>query len=71
MGLCVAVVLHGVVLASAVDVTTHASMRKAANAALDALASDPGFAARHCDCKAQRSNKKARKGQAKQAGYED
>ncbi|KIP10639.1 hypothetical protein PHLGIDRAFT_494339 [Phlebiopsis gigantea 11061_1 CR5-6] len=63
------VVLHSVVVASAVDVTTHASMRKAANAALDALASDPGFVARTCDCKAQRSGKKAQK--AKQAGYED
>ena len=60
-------VLHDVVVASAVDVVTNASMRKAANAALDALAGDPGFVARTCDCKAQRSGKRT---QAKQAGYE-
>ena len=69
--LTVVVWVHDTVLASAVDVTTNASMRQAANAALDALADDPEFISRNCDCKAQRSGKKAQKTHAKQAGYED
>lgn len=62
--------LHDVVLAGAIDTTANASMRRAANAALDALANDPGFVARNCDCKAQRSGNKTQKTQARQAGYE-
>ena len=62
---------HDIVVGSAVDVTVSGSMRKAANAALDALVNDPGFIARNCDCKAQNAGKKVQKTQAKQAGYED
>ena len=67
----VAVVIHDHVVASAEDKVSALSMRKVAYAALDMLAADPSFLARTCDCRAQRSSRKARKGGQAQLGYED
>lgn len=46
-------------LASAVDSISNVALRKAAMAALDALADDPGFITRVCDCRATRQSNKA------------
>lgn len=67
----VTVVIHDNVVAFAEDKHSAASMRKAASAALDMLAADPSFLARTCECRAQKSPKKARKDRQAQLGYED
>ncbi|EKM59649.1 uncharacterized protein PHACADRAFT_114689 [Phanerochaete carnosa HHB-10118-sp] len=65
------VVIHDIVLASAAEPTSNLSVRKAALAALDALASDPGLIARTCDCKTQKVGSQGKKTQKKmqQLGY--
>lgn len=55
------VLVHGAVLASAADPISNVALRKAAMAALDALADDPGFITRVCDCRATRKSNKAQK----------
>jgi endoribonuclease Dicer len=67
------VVVHETVLASAVNAVANTAIRKAAAAALDALTSDPGFMAEHCDCRARSSEnkKQGKSAQAAKLGYHD
>jgi endoribonuclease Dicer len=63
------VVVHEAVLASGTDRASNMATRKAASAALDALAVDPEFMSRVCDCRAKQAGKKALN--KMQLGYED
>ncbi|KAI0698923.1 hypothetical protein BC835DRAFT_1333420 [Cytidiella melzeri] len=63
------VIVHENVLASGTDRASNMATRKAASAALDALAKNPGFVSRVCDCRASQSGKKAQN--KTQLGYED
>ncbi|OBZ71925.1 Endoribonuclease Dicer 1 [Grifola frondosa] len=60
------VVVHDVVLASAVDPSTAAAIRKASILALDALEGTSDFLARTCDCRVTMPGKKSQKKQRKQ-----
>ncbi|PSR73594.1 hypothetical protein PHLCEN_2v10513 [Hermanssonia centrifuga] len=57
------VLVHDVVLASGTDTLSNAALRKAAMGALDALANDPSFMTRVCDCRTSRADKGGRKKQ--------
>lgn len=46
-------------------------MRSTAYAALDALAGDPGFLTRTCDCRSTGQTKKTPKGQKEALGYSE
>ena len=65
-----AVVVHGITLSSASDPLSNSALRKAAMAALDVLANDPGFMTRICDCRATRQSKKAQKKEQAQGKQE-
>ncbi|CCM05650.1 uncharacterized protein FIBRA_07880 [Fibroporia radiculosa] len=65
------VVVHDVVLASALEATSAAATRTVATLALDALDGDPHFMIRTCDCRVSQQSKKARKTQKAQLGYEE
>jgi len=67
------VVVHDVILASAIDTTATVAARRASLFALDALEGDAAFMTRTCDC---RTNTQARKAQKKaldqiMAGFRD
>lgn len=64
-------VVHETVLAGAVDLTTLTAMRKAAMAALDVLASDPGLIARICDCRSGNRAQKKKQQPHAALGYSD
>ncbi|THH00410.1 hypothetical protein EW026_g2116 [Hermanssonia centrifuga] len=57
------VLVHDVVLASGTDTLSNAALRKAAMGALDALANDPSFMTRVCDCRTSRVDKGRQKKQ--------
>jgi len=52
------VVVHGVVLARAVDTTSAFAARRASEFALDALEGDAAFLTRTCDCRTHRKAQK-------------
>ena len=56
-----AVVVHDVVLASALDTTAAFAARRASESALDALEGDPQFLTRTCDCRTHAQARKAQK----------
>ncbi|KAI0347065.1 ribonuclease III [Trametopsis cervina] len=64
-----AVVVHGIRLADGTDRSSNIATRKAASAALDALAGDPGFMSRNCDCRVNPSGAKVQK--QSDLGYDD
>lgn len=63
------VVVHEVILASAIDKSRYLAVRRAASVALDALHEDADFLTRTCDCReSQQSGKRLSK---VLLGYED
>ncbi|KAI0939123.1 hypothetical protein AcV5_000626 [Taiwanofungus camphoratus] len=64
------VVVHDIILASAMDATASSAMRRASLSALDALDGDPDFMTRTCDCRTLQHSKKHKNQKAK-LGYED
>ncbi|KAK7696648.1 hypothetical protein QCA50_001306 [Cerrena zonata] len=62
------VIVHDVILASAMDPAPTTARRLAASYALDALEGDPLFMSKVCDCRANKASKKLQK---KVLGYED
>ncbi|KAJ7591157.1 hypothetical protein C8J56DRAFT_1003709 [Mycena floridula] len=48
------VLVHDIVLASSIGATAESAVRNASFHALDALAGDPGFLTKTCDCRTQR-----------------
>ena len=55
------VVVHEVILASAIDSTASFATRRVSLLALDALEGDPQFLTRTCDCRKRTRGKKAQK----------
>ncbi|KAH8113318.1 ribonuclease III [Phellopilus nigrolimitatus] len=55
------VVIHDIILASATDISASAAARRASDMALDALAGDPHFMSRNCDCRVLTLARKAAK----------
>lgn len=55
------VVVHDVLLASALDSTSAFAARRASEFALDALEGDAGFLTRTCDCRTHSQTRKAQK----------
>ncbi|OJA16985.1 hypothetical protein AZE42_00577 [Rhizopogon vesiculosus] len=47
------IIVHGIILASAIESTGYIAGRMASSAALDALEGDPGFMAHNCNCRTQ------------------
>jgi endoribonuclease Dicer len=68
-----AVIVHDVVLASALDTTSAFAARRASESALDALEGDAQFLTRTCDCRTHAQARKAQKKAMKQilSGFAD
>jgi endoribonuclease Dicer len=60
------VVIHDIILASAMGTTAAYASKQAAIYALDAIEGDPDFITRTCDCRAKTQAKKAHKKALKQ-----
>ncbi|KAL5508450.1 DCL1_2 [Sanghuangporus vaninii] len=55
------IVIHGIILATATDISVNSCARRASEMALDAIEGDPLFMNRHCDCRALSQARKAAK----------
>jgi endoribonuclease Dicer len=60
------VVIHDIILASAIGTTAAYASKQAAIYALDAIEGDPDFITRTCDCRTKTQAKKAHKKALKQ-----